>query len=134
MTLDIGMPLISRDEKFLPHVFRALHESLVHAGMTDESRVHIVTKESEANLCENAKRLIDVPVLCSTVPDYEQRGRHSMSDIANKRNRITQRAVYDGKTSVLFLDSDILVNTDTVKRLMKGSETHDISLAAYQPT
>ena len=76
----------------------------------------------------------DVPVLCSTVPDYKTQDRHSMSHIADKRNIITQRAVADSRSSVMFLDSDILVNLDTVDRLQKACESHDVCLAAYQPT
>lgn len=132
--LDIGMPLISRDEQFLPHVFNSLTESLANAGMIEKTRLHIVTKESEKQLCEKVKSHIDIPVICSTVPNYEQTGRHSMSHIAEKRNIIAQTALNDSRSSVLFLDSDILVNTDTITRLLKGSEFYDITLAAYQPT
>ena len=135
--IDIGLPMIGRDRKYLPSVIGNIRKSLVHAGLHRSARMHVITRESERHLCDRVKELCaDTAVICSEVPDYDLREqRHQMSKIAQKRNAVIQRARHDGRSGVLFVDSDILVNRDTVSKLMTAcDDEQDVCAAAYHPT
>lgn len=135
--IDIGLPMISRDSKYLPSVIGNIQKSLVNAGIHDSARMHVITQESDRHLCDRVKELCtSTDVICSEVPDYDlKRRRHQMSKIAQKRNAVVQRARDDGRSGVLFVDSDILLNRDTVRKLLAACDDgKDVCAAAYHPT
>ena len=131
-SLDIGMPLVARDAPLLPAVLRAMNV----AAADGDVRLHVVTMESDRDdLCATVARHSAVPLICSTVPDYtiDAGRRHSLVHVAAKRNVVRERARADARGAVLFLDSDVLLNADTIDRLQRACAAADVCAAAYHP-
>lgn len=136
--IDIGIPMISRDLKFLPAVLGTIEKALEHAKIKEKTRIHIVVKNSERFILERVVSMATKLNFIFTVgQDYDNSGqRHNIVKIAEKRNFIVQRAKNNSRDGVLFIDSDILVNGDTITRLITACTDHgaDVCAAAYHPT
>eukprot|EP01084_Bolivina_argentea_P288058 494355_1 len=135
--LDIGFPIIGRDQEYISLVMQQLIQSIEYSKLEDV-RIHVISKNVETYLCnEILSYTKNIMVKCSTIPDYnnENNERHNFDMIALQRNIIIQDANKQKRDGVLFVDSDIILNSDTIHKLVEACTTQpfDVCIAAYHP-
>lgn len=118
-TLAIGILCIDRDYDLLDELFQSIVESCKYA---DVIPIFIVTCRSTDVNCVKfwkSKELIEFKCHINIMPEYSITGRHNYEKIAECRNIIINKCI-ELKNDLLFIDSDIIINTNTIKLLINS--------------
>src|SRR6478609_1308066 len=134
----IGMPIISRDAEIVQHSLKALSEQLRKDGssLCTSLDVLLVTRSSDYTLIMNSvnkfreNRRFNVTI--HRVKDYSISERHNLKYVAKKRQYILKYAADNAYDALLFLDADVIMNSDTLHDMIFCC-TSDVTICSYKP-
>ena len=117
MKILISLVTIDRDAYAIPLVFQSIRKELENFDLL------IVCRRTDRKCLQKWKEVCP-KVIIKTVPHYEIKKRHNMINICKKRNISLDYAKDNGYDYLFFIDSDIIVNINTLDILLKGCEEY----------
>ncbi|MCF2858435.1 hypothetical protein L1286_13185 [Pseudoalteromonas sp. SMS1] len=136
----IAIPITDRDEPLIAECFNALKNAIEYVESNEvnpiEFNILIMPRTTDLAAIDNWSRLKNTsayPIKIECVDPYEISSRHNLAAIAMKRNLALKKALVNNDDYVLFVDSDILVNPNTIFDLLSAAYLgHDITISAYE--
>lgn len=137
----IATPTTDRDALLINDFFDAISQSITRYRSnslmdTAEFRILILTRKSDYQTIQAWSELAhtgNVQIDVQKVDAYEIEERHNMTAIANKRNIAIEAAKQNNDDFVLFVDSDVMLNLNTIEELVGAAQQgYDVAVAAYE--
>lgn len=127
MKILISIVTIDRDAYAIPLVYESIKKDL------EKCDLFIVCRKTDIE-CIRIWKELHPTVVVETVPYYEIRKRHNVENICKKRNLALQYAKNCDYDYLFFIDSDIIINTNTLELLLQGCEEYkaDVCSVPYQ--
>lgn len=122
----ISIVTIDRDAHLIPQVYK----SISHILTQDNIDCLIVCRETDTHTQSTWKSLYN-NIVIATIKHYAIENRHNIDMISTQRNITRHYASKHGYDYILFLDSDIIINHNTLSLMLKGCEISDICLVPY---
>lgn len=123
MKLLISIVTIDRDAYAIPLVYESIRKEL------EKFDFLIVCRKTDTNCIKIWKDLCPA-VIIKTVPYYEIKKRHNVENICKKRNICLDYAKNNGYDYLLFIDSDIIINENTLELLLQGCEKYNADVCS----
>jgi GT2 family glycosyltransferase len=91
----------------------------------------VCCRESDKKTINIFKKLKenDSNIIIKTIKHYSITERHNMKKIKTKRNIIRKYALLNGYDNLIFIDSDIVINNNTITKLLNSDS--DICIIPY---
>ena len=125
----ISIVTIDRDAYAIEQVY----DSIKHLLNSEKVDLLIVCRESDTICIKKWKQLYP-NVIIETVPHYNIIDRHNQNALVKKRNISRNFALNNDYDYLFFIDSDIIINRDTLYKLVVGCKSPysaDICLIPY---
>jgi hypothetical protein len=136
----IAIPITDRDASLINECFNAIRIAV--ECFHDKARISVdfrilvlvrVTDHEAIRIWSTLSEHETIPIEMKQVEAYEISSRHNLAAIANKRNLALAKAKENGDDNVLFIDSDILLNRNTICDLLESAQLgYDIVVSAYE--
>jgi len=110
----------------IPSIDRDIH--LAHeVSSRIQGDILVVTRETDVKTIDFWKSRATV----ITVPHYEIHRRHNLERLAEKMNIAVEYFKLSNHDTMMIVESDILLNPDTVTKHQAALKTHDVVLSYY---
>lgn len=122
----ISIVTIDRDAHLIPRLYASIQHYLSKRNIN----LLVVCRESDIN-CQREWKIPKTVI--KTVPHYEILARHNLDKISEQRNICMNYARKHKYDYLLFLDSDIIIQSNTLEILLEGCEKYgaDICVVPY---
>ncbi|CAH9055509.1 hypothetical protein PSECIP111951_01255 [Pseudoalteromonas holothuriae] len=136
----IAIPITDRDSPLINECFKAIQAAIEYVNNKEiyptDFSILVMPRITDLIAIDNWSRLkqestLSIKIEC--VDSYEIYARHNLAAIAKKRNFAMKKAVANNDDYVLFIDSDILLNSNSIYNLLRAADLgHDITVSAYE--
>jgi hypothetical protein len=127
----IGLPCIDRDSDILELLYEKLNDGINYAN--EYYNIEFVfapfMRESDINCIDFWK---SKNANITLMPTYKIDGRHNWDMLVITFNKILEKAKTDNFDGLLLIESDIIINLDTIKLLLDNINKTHLCLAYYE--
>jgi hypothetical protein len=129
----IGLPCIDRDSHILNLLYDKLYDSLENAKeyYDIEFILSPITRESDFKCIDFwESKNVDITLM----PTYEIKDRHNWDNLVMTFNKILEKARNENFDGLILIESDIIVNKETIKLLIDNIQEAHLVTAYYNMT
>jgi len=126
----IGLPCIDRDSHILYLLYDKLYESLENAIKYYDIEFILAPIMRESDLkCINFWKSKNADI--TLMPSYEIKGRHNWDNLVITFNKILEKARTEKFDRLILIESDIIINKETIKLLIDNIKEAHLIVAYY---
>lgn len=130
----IGLPTIDRDSDMLDTVYESINRSInyCHKYYPDIKFIFFpIMRKSDIKCYDFWKKKNDINKEIYLMDEYKIEGRHNMNKIVETFSKILETARNKKVDALFIVESDIVINEDTIKILIDNQKDAHITLCPH---
>jgi hypothetical protein len=130
----IGLPTIDRDADMVEEVYKAINKSIRYAKKYYPNIEFIffpIMRETDKKCIDFWEKKNNIKKDVYLMKSYEIDGRHNMDKIVETFSKILEKAREKDVDGLFIVESDIVINKDTIKSLIDNQKEAHVTLCPH---